>query len=268
MVLTANSIRQRGLIHGGVDERFREASYDLTVGKLISPAGELVDDYILPPQGIVKVVSAECVDVGNDIIGFVSVKTGLCNEGLLALNIGIVDPGFAGPLQSSILNFGRSPFPLCVGDVFSRITFQQLDKPAVTRKQTPVTHSKAYYDARRNVLNHLSATFMDIAATAEKAAEQTFAKYKSLMFLWIPLAAIVLTLLTLFLNFGNMWLLQSYSKPQDQVRTELLSQALERRLISLEQEKDKQAGVLKNLQNQMSNQVSTAPVNKPPAKGR
>ena len=63
----------------------------------------------MPPQGIVQVVSSERVKVPSTITGLATVKTSLCNEGLLALNIGIIDPGYEGAISSFLLNFSSVP---------------------------------------------------------------------------------------------------------------------------------------------------------------
>jgi dUTPase len=240
MLLCKESIIERNLVTNYNERNFRLGSYDLSIDKLVTAEAKVVEEYILPPQGMVKVISTELVALPSNVIGYVFVKTNLCNEGVLALNIGIVDPGFSGPLQSVLINFGKNPISLNKSDVFSRISFHSLDAAqGNTVSEKAVTHEKLIANVKRQATVYMGSTFMDVEGTASKAAAAAFEKYKSSMYTAIPILALLMTGLTFALNFGNMWLLQSYSKPQDQVRTELLSAELKERLDILELENNK-----------------------------
>jgi dUTPase len=234
MVLGEQSISGRGLIIGGNASSFRDGSYDLTIGEFATSQGKVDGEFVLPAQGIVKVISRETIRVPPDVIGYVLVKTGLCNEGVLSLNIGIVDPGFEGPLQSALINFGKAEIRLRCGDVFSRISFHLLDAPRSRPLPSPLVLDNVRKDVQQHVDRFLAPTFLDIAKTAEVAAEKAFEDYKSAMFKWLPLLALFIAALTFLLNFGNMWILYSYMKPQDQVRTETLWREADERIKKLE----------------------------------
>src|ERR1041385_9038537 len=125
MVLNSRQIIDLGIIPNGEPQNFRAISYDLTVGKIIATNGRKRNSLILKPQGIVEVVSREMVKLPKNVVGYAMVKTSLCNEGILPLNIGIVDPGYEGPLSATLLNFGKKPFPLSRGKIFLRLTFHE-----------------------------------------------------------------------------------------------------------------------------------------------
>jgi len=237
MVLNGATITARGLVLGAVKSSLRDASYDLTIKDLVTPEGKIVDEYLLPAQGIVKVISAEEVKMPQDVVGYVLVKTSLCNEGVLALNIGIIDPGFEGPLQSALINFGKTDIRLHAGDVFSRISFHALNAPG-TAKPATVSRECVQRAAKQQMDRFLPSTFLDIPKTAEKAAEKIFSDYKSAMLRWLPAIAFLVTLMTFALNFGNMWLLYAYMKPQDQARSELLWRETDGRIKKLEAENE------------------------------
>lgn len=88
MLLSDKEIKKHGLIHDGLDSNFRAISYDVTIGRIIETNGRKRNSLILRPQGIVEVVSKEKVKLPRDIAGYAMVKTSLCNEGILPLNIG------------------------------------------------------------------------------------------------------------------------------------------------------------------------------------
>jgi deoxycytidine triphosphate deaminase len=263
MTLTGASILARQLIKNANSAGYRNCSYDLTVGTLVTPDGQLVEEYALPPQGLAKVVSAETVSCPLDLLGYVLVKTSLCNEGILPLNIGIVDPGFEGPLQSCLINFGKQKIRLRRGDVFSRITFHELEAASGTQRLPPLTTADVVTRAQAEVDLYLPDTFMNIGATAQVAADKAFGKYRTTMFAWLPILAIVLTLLTFALNFGNMWLLQSYLKPQDQARTEFLREEMESRLAKLETNRAQLSEQIQTLTKELHNAGANAPPSQP-----
>jgi deoxycytidine triphosphate deaminase len=235
MILGEQSIRSRNLIAGARSDNFHSASYDLSVREIIAPSGDVVTDFILPPQGMVKVISEEVVEIPDDVIGYVLVKTRLCNEGVLALNIGIVDPGFHGPLQSTLINFGNSKFLIEAGDVFSRITFHTLD---AANKVEPVryTHESVRKYVREESLRYLGSTFLDIDQTSREAAEKAFGNYKKSMWLAVPLIAVLISALTFCLNFANIWAVHSQLKPEQLAKDEVLTSEVDLRLRQLETE--------------------------------
>lgn len=234
MVLGEQSIRSKEIIRGSRPGNFRSGSYDLVVRDVITPNGEVANEFVLPPQGVVKVISAETVNLPADVIGYVLVKTKLCNEGVLALNIGIVDPGFCGPLQSTLINFGKSNVRIEAGDVFSRISFHSLDAPQNIASAAHLTHARVRKSVREDADKYLASTFLDIEKTSGKAAEKAFGDFKASMFKWVPVVAFSVAAATFALNFGNMWVINSYFKPQDIAKSEVLTEKLDERLKQLE----------------------------------
>jgi hypothetical protein len=81
MLLCKESIKDKNLILNAKESGFRIGSYDLTINKLIDADGLVVEEFVLPPQGMIKVVSNEIVVLPKSVIGYVFVKTQLCNEG-------------------------------------------------------------------------------------------------------------------------------------------------------------------------------------------
>ena len=257
MILTGDEINRRSLVQSAAASSYRAASYDLTIGTLVNPEGNLVDEYVIPAQGMVKVVSAERILMPTDLVGYVLVKTGLCNEGILALNIGVVDPGFEGPLSSALLNFGKINQRLRQGDVFGRLTIHQLSAQPQNVVPKIVTFEQAKRDAVSQVDKYLSATFLDIAKTADQAAKKAFGKYKTALFWGIPVIALLLAAFTLLLNFGNMWLVQGYFQPRDQVRAEQIRSELAANVARLSDQTRELADQLTRVQAKLETVMQT-----------
>lgn len=89
MLLSGDEIKSRNLILNSDPKMFKSASYNLRIGKILTPQGDQLTDYTLPPQGTVEVVSIEEFNLPKNVAGYATVKTSLCNDGVLAINIGM-----------------------------------------------------------------------------------------------------------------------------------------------------------------------------------
>jgi deoxycytidine triphosphate deaminase len=143
-ILTRQSIEQLGIIDGAEPAQFREVGYDLTVGGIYVPenddtnAGSYVtEDYDIPPHGIILLFSRESIDVPAGICGFAMPKTRLCEEGILVLNTGILDPNYRGHISGTAINFRKTPYRIRRGDSFLRLVFEPTSTLEQTRYNAP-----------------------------------------------------------------------------------------------------------------------------------
>jgi deoxycytidine triphosphate deaminase len=227
MLLSGHAIKDRGLIRNGIDVGYRGASYDVRIGTIIAPDGSEQTCYTLPPQGIVNVVARETVNMPPNVLGFGMVKTNLCNQGVLAINIGIVDPLYQSAVSSFLINFGKTEYALREGDVFLRLTFFEYNQPLDL--PTPQNDAMESYVAKKKLamLQNFSPHFLDLRSTTKSAADEAFSGYKKGLFVWVPIFAFLLALFTLFLNFGNLLLVQRWLQPSDITKAELLRERLD-----------------------------------------
>lgn len=232
MILNDRSIRDRQLVRNATESCYRSASYDLTVGSIVTADGEEVDHHRLGPQEVVKVISAESVEMPVDVTAYVHVKTGLCNEGILALNIGIVDPGFSGPLQSALINFGKTTHKIKRGSVFGRITFHaQMPPERITKVVRSMNDVKD--EAKTHVDKYLARDFLNFSKTVKKAAKKATSEYRNTLLFILPLFAFLFAGLTYFLNFSNMSRLEGYINVQDRVTDARRREEMEAKLSEL-----------------------------------
>ena len=230
MILGKKRIKELNLISkGAIDAKYQEASYDLTVGAIVCPDGETGrEQFPLKPQGIVKVISLEEITLPPNVMAYVHVKTALCNEGVLALNIGIVDPRWSGPLQSALLNFGKVTHRIHKGDVFGRITFHQTDEPAKLterelselKQRLTVTEDVVKRRAQSDVDKFLAEDFLDFSNTVKAAAKEATAEYRNTLLWYAPALALLLAIFTYLLNFANMHRVEGYINVKDRVEQE------------------------------------------------
>jgi len=232
MQLRGPTIKKRVEIQGIAPERVRRASYEVAVGSIIDPSkGFLKEGSVQIPErgGVVKVISSEILKVPKNLAGYASVKTSLSNKSVLALNIGIVDPGWEGPLSAALVNFGKIPVEIKVGDAFLHVTFHELDAGGDDQSaweeewshEEPGPWNKdreANYRRLRELeaKAHLGGSFMDVHRLVDEIADkkmaELFGKLKDrgfqILTWFVPLLAVIvffLTIGTFALNFVGPW---------------------------------------------------------------
>lgn len=199
-MLNCEDIKKLNLIQDAEDENFKNASYDLRVGKIITTSdGKEKALYEIKPNSLTIAISKEKVKLPSNIIGHAYVKTTLSQRGIMANNIGIIDPGYEGHLSSVLVNFGQRVHLLKKNDIFLRITFTKISD---TKEQiAPGTNStEDYVNARKIDAAYLGNSFIDIvkevSQEAKRVLDKSYAKTVQNLLL-------LLTVLGLILNAFN-----------------------------------------------------------------
>lgn len=186
MLLNAEEIKSKGLLIGTKDKHFKDASYNLTTGKIITPEGKEVDTYWLPPRGIVLVVSGELFNLPADIIGYTTVKNSLSIQGVMAINVGLIDPLWNEPISSALINFGSTKALIQEGEEFLRMTFHEFKKVDTKKlyslKTLPVEDTdQVKFDEylvrrKKNAIPRLSDTFLSLDQIKDEIVMKVFNK--------------------------------------------------------------------------------------------
>lgn len=132
MFLNHEEIKSKGLISLAENAAFSNAGYNLKVNYIVDMDGKNIDDdhYKLKPQGMVYVVFKEVIRMPANLVAFAHVKTSLTKRGVMATNIGIIDPTYKGLISTLLINFGKSDFIILKDDPGLRITFAKIKKPS------------------------------------------------------------------------------------------------------------------------------------------
>lgn len=77
MLMSGEAIQARNILTNAEPQNYRNASYDLRIDKILTLAGEEVEEFIMPPQGMAEVISIEKVAVPDDVAGYALVRTTL-----------------------------------------------------------------------------------------------------------------------------------------------------------------------------------------------
>jgi deoxycytidine triphosphate deaminase len=229
-LLSGEEIKSLTLIENGIDENlYRASTYDLSVGDIIpaegAPGGS---EYNLPPGGTVRVVSKESLKLPNNITGHALLKNELCRKGVLALNIGVIDPGFEGPISSTLINFGRANFVVNQGAPFLRISFHRCPPSSKAEKSAKYSRDQYISRVKDEAAGYMAPTFLNMEATAKKAAETAFASFKESLVIWATVAAVLVALLAIFAPLGASYV-DKYVVTRDQ-RELMLEEEIEKKI--------------------------------------
>lgn len=203
-LLSGEEIKELRLVEDAEDACFRASTYDLSIAEIIPSGGIPWENskFSLSPGGMVRVVSKEYLRLPETITAHVLLKNQLCTQGVLAISIGVIDPGFEGPISSTLINFGRETCEIKKGDCFLRASFFRC--PFSEKVKTAQKHTRSGYlqRVRQEVLAYSGPTFLNMEAMTTKAAEKAFQSFKEGVLVWATLWGIVLAALAIFAPLG------------------------------------------------------------------
>jgi len=235
MMLSGKQIIQKKIIDSPDPKSVREASYDLRARVILAkpldpirsnasaekdkPSVISREEYELPPQGMVEVISLERLTVPSNVLGYATVKTSLSDQCVLALGIGLIDPGYDSYISSTLVNFGTQPFRLKRGNVFLRVTFQEYEYsgPKIDRGHMDLDD---YSQTKRDkVLTRFSRTFLNLGNTVDEATDVLWRKFWPRLVEMSAIAALVVAISTAIGTVGIGMLGSRFiSAPDSQVQ--------------------------------------------------
>lgn len=171
MILNAQEIRDSNIIIGLKDSKLRNASYDMSIETIIDMKGGKQDYYKLPPQGMAIVVFQEQIRLTKDLIGLAHVKTSLTQKGIMATNIGIIDPCYDGFLSTLLINFGSDSYSLHKNDSCLRLTFDRI-KDSYDSKPFTAGSKEDYIKARQSDTDNLAEKFLNLSSVTKDVSKE------------------------------------------------------------------------------------------------
>jgi deoxycytidine triphosphate deaminase len=185
MLLDKKAIKQKAIVSSPSPTSERETTYDATVGEIIlKGVVQSGESFILQPRGVVWVISKEEFTLPLDVTGLATLRTTWTHDGMLALNVGVIDPGWKGPVATALVNLSVTPFLVKKGDPFFRVLFHGHDA-ATTAPQTPANRA-AYVNGICEKSLKFSETFLNMKSLVDEVADKVLAFPK-----WANIIAIV-----------------------------------------------------------------------------
>jgi hypothetical protein len=141
------------------------------------------------------IVSHETVKVPAGHVGYAMPKTGLCFDGVLCLNTGIIDPGYEGRLATVAINFDKQECEIEERTEFLRLVVHELsDKTAADEgRKTP---DETYLKDRKKDTKKFPGTFLDVPGQFQRIADTVLGRQTNRTLFMLTLLTVVIGLLT------------------------------------------------------------------------
>ncbi|MGI3397678.1 dCTP deaminase domain-containing protein [Providencia stuartii] len=168
----------------------KTSSVDITIGEILYKND---DNNIIPsvgatlkPQESLVIISDEIIYVPPNHVAYVFLKNRFSQKGFLALNTGIIDAGYFGPISTVIINFSNVDAAVPSGKSkeekeFFRIVFHRITSDLTMSCQPdslvydPKEYDK-YKDYRLKDLKNLPKTFLEPKVLKEQIQSELYSK--------------------------------------------------------------------------------------------
>jgi deoxycytidine triphosphate deaminase len=180
------------------------SSFDLTVGCIVDHEGKQVQGpFTIKPGHMVQIISAEELKLSDRVTGHVTYKTTMTRQGIWALTVGIVDPGWNGPVATTLLNFSRVDHSIAEGDPFLRVSlFEHEPVPADKLRKSPLP-GEYVKDIKKIAASRFPMTFLDTTNIAEAAGRTVLTQIRTEALGWVAGIAILITIIQIALNLAG-----------------------------------------------------------------
>jgi dUTPase len=215
------------------------SSFDLTIGCIFDHAGKRIHGpFTLKPGHIVQVASAEVFDLPASVTGHVTYKTTLTQKGIWALTVGIVDPGWNGPVSTTLLNFSRADYPIAEGDAFLRVTLFEHAPVASAQLRKAPPLQEYLKNVQKSAASLFPPTFLNSEEIAGEAGRKVMDQIRNQALAWIAGIAIIFTILQFVADFASLKLSAPSTSGGPQISQEDVNR-LHRELASIKDELEK-----------------------------
>jgi len=210
------------------------SSFDLSIGHIFDHTGQRVNGpFTIKPGHIVQVVSSEEFDLSDRLTGHVTYKTTLTKRGIWALTVGIVDPGWNGPIATTLLNFSKVDHAITEGDAFLRVSFVEHAPVAQERLRKAPPLDVYLKDIQKAAATMFPTTFLDRDATADAAGREVLKRIRTESLAWVALIAVIFTIAQIVAGHFTRTTTPDLAKEELQV-LRIKVDAMEKRLLKFE----------------------------------
>jgi deoxycytidine triphosphate deaminase len=196
MTLLAGSALDPKRFFSNGSPKAQGSSFDLTIGRIFDHQGkQVVGPFTIKPGHMVQVVSSEELNLSDRFTGHVTYKTTMTRQGIWALTVGIVDPGWQGPIATTLLNFSRIDHSIAEGDAFLRVSVFEHEPVSADRLRKAPALDTYIKDIQKIAASRFPITFLDTTQIAEEAGKAVINRIRSEALPWVVGIALLFTML-------------------------------------------------------------------------
>jgi len=184
-LIVGKDILSRGLLECADEQHLKNSTYDLTIGDIFAVGPANVKRrrkdgpekrYFIGPREMVFVLSKERFALPSNVTGVATLRTTFTKDGLLALNVGIIDPLFSGPISTALLNFSDRPVEIFVGQKFFRVLFLEHDDVAAFSPANSESVEQQIYirELEKKAYSEFPKTYLNVPSSDDEFYYRNF----------------------------------------------------------------------------------------------
>ncbi|OOY09811.1 hypothetical protein [Thioclava sp. F36-7] len=207
MLIVEKRIHDRKLVTPQVSNDLKNSTLDLKVGEIFPHGngkafvGSNPESFLLEAGHMVTVMSAQRLTLPSNVTGIATLVTSLTSEGILCLNVGVVDPGYSGHLSATLVNFSSSAHKIRRNDRLFRVVFIEHEE-IENLQENNVGKNEYRAKLKANTQQCFPETFMNTEEIVQLARKNAWEVVKaSLLNNWFPLLLSALALLFTVLQY-------------------------------------------------------------------
>lgn len=181
MLIIGKDILDSNLLKDAEEEAISSASYYLRVHSVV-PTGEAARNYdakkpltshTIEPGALAWVVSKEVFCITDPgVTALVTLRSTFTKQGLLALDVGLVDVNYDGPIGTVVINFSKNDVRISQDDKFFRVIFfRHPDIPENFRIDRKHTHQEYLNERAGNMVSDFPAKFLQSDEIEDRVKE-------------------------------------------------------------------------------------------------
>lgn len=172
-------IKRNELIPGGDPAGATHCSYEFTAASILQggshEAKEVTESgVVIKPAQLVWIRAREDISMPANTVGLWIQTQKLARQGLLLLNISLIEPGYEGPLTAVLVNFGKNKVVIRQDTKIAKIVFLTLD--SATDKLVGKWDPKAYDTELMDMAVNAPASFLQLESFLPNIEERANAR--------------------------------------------------------------------------------------------
>lgn len=186
-VLSDKTIKERvaknELVPQGNVDKAMHCSYEFAASSILrggSPKVEPIVEsgVVIEPAQLVWIRAKEEISIPADMVGLWIQTQTLARQGLLLLNITLIEPGYEGPLSAVFVNFGNKKVIISPDTKIAKVVFLTLDKKA--DELVEKWNSKTYEAKLLDMAANAPETFLQLQSFLPKIEAEANAKLEAI----------------------------------------------------------------------------------------
>ena len=157
------------------------------------------ESFTIPPGHFAFLLTEEVVRIPENLMGWISLRSGIKFKGLVNISGFHVDPGFQGNLIYSVFNAGPSPIPVSRGDSLFKLWIANLDGPV--EQNYVFKSSKPQSEIPNSLISEVAREISSVQQMADRVRSLE-TKYNIIVGVLVTLAAVAAFIFSIAKFFG------------------------------------------------------------------